>query len=1475
MKTSKFLLSAALAVSICICFQNEAISQSGTKYATGGNNLSGSDRFGSNNYAGINIYTNSIQRGIITQDGWFGWGTTTPSAFFNVSGGDALFEMNVTIDSLLSVGLLIVNGVSQFNGLAYFGNLTVDGANSSFSSSTGTIDFLNTNLLTTANITADTITGNVINTNYFSTGQGLLNSLQVTGQTQTGSLLVDGDATVNGTTSVEMLHATSLQVDNGVTTQTLAADTVSVSRFLTVPRMQADTVSVTRFQTVARLDADTIVSGSINSGQYLLNGSPLTGSQWINSGSDIYFSGGNVGININNPQYPLHVDGNAVVTGSVGAQDLYVQNTINIGDFKFKNGGIVPVPPATVKDSISSSKEIVIRSEAEKIELSSDTVLIKSVMKAKTVKTDTLKTETLETEKEIRIKGMVIDGVNSRITSTSGNIYFDDENLITTGSIGGQNLYAQNSVNIGAFKFINGAIQPGQKDTIKSPAEIVVRSEAEKISFSSDTVTAKEVLVAQTVEAVKKIKAPEIETDTLNVKTIKSQEEINVANGIILDGINSRIISPSGTISLDDENLITTGSIGSKELYVQKAVNIGDFRFKNGAMLPGQKDTISSTVDMVIESKAKKIQLFSDTVTAKYAFKAQTVEASIGIKAPEIETDTLKAKTVKSDSAIEVANGLVIDGISSRITAPGGNIYFDDENLITTGSIVGQNLYVQNAINIGSFEFKNGATQPGQKDSIKSTVEMVFKSEAEKITLSSDTVYAKNVIQARTIKSDTLSAKTLKSDSAIKVAGSGLVIDGINNKITSASGTISLDDDNLVTSGSLVSQDLYVQRAINIGDFEFKNGATMPGQKDTISSTVGIVLESAAEMITLSSDSVVAKEVIKAKTIEADTLKTETLETEKEIRVKGMVIDGVNSRITAGSGVISFDDEDLVTTGLINATRLNVDSANFERLETKNIVSPDSLIYFGDSTIVITTDNTNRIYGHGTYGNYKGLGLGVATRPKGNRSTAIGYKVSIDDVAENAIVIGSGLPGKSTPWLENTEPNSLMIGFNSDLPTMFVMPAKGAGYIGKVGIGTTNPAVALDINGQLRMRPNAVKGYIMTSDATGIANWAPPASISDGDWEVTGNGDVVTGVVGNIGGYPEGNVGIGTDSPDPDSKLHIYQVPGHYKYKKAIQVETAKLHFSGSTSAFHATGETDFPGVVKGTYNARIGYASAASTLGIMIGGIYGYVKPEFIHADPSYTAFATGSTCIADLDNLGVNSAGATWVGGIYGEIKGTISSSNYHPIGAIAAVIGIDNIKGEKTYAGYFDGGVYIEGNLNHKWTQNNWNVVLQTPLASAAWRSTITASNGKYLGIGMTTAGWYWIMSDKDDHTGTCEYPMYLSISGAPTLNVCKVKVSTATWCDHIFDDNHKRMTPKQKSIFYKENKHLFGLPTGKEIEENGLDVGEILEGVTLNVEENSLDIIDHDEKIEELEQENKELTEKIKQFEIRLKRIEAKH
>ena len=134
-------------------------------------------------------------------------------------------------------------------------------------------------------------------------------------------------------------------------------------------------------------------------------------------------------------------------------------------------------------------------------------------------------------------------------------------------------------------------------------------------------------------------------------------------------------------------------------------------------------------------------------------------------------------------------------------------------------------------------------------------------------------------------------------------------------------------------------------------------------------------------------------------------------------------------------------------------------------------VAGDSLVLIGDSSIAFGT--YNRIYpdprtwsnwGSGTIGptTYHGIAMGNSNSyAMGNNSLALGSNLFTGHLGNNSIVIGSGV--SNTSQLGNSTPNSLKIGFNSDIATFFVSPANGVGTTGNVGIGTTNPLANLDV----------------------------------------------------------------------------------------------------------------------------------------------------------------------------------------------------------------------------------------------------------------------------------------------------------------------------------------------------------------------------------------------------------------------------
>ncbi len=114
-------------------------------------------------------------------------------------------------------------------------------------------------------------------------------------------------------------------------------------------------------------------------------------------------------------------------------------------------------------------------------------------------------------------------------------------------------------------------------------------------------------------------------------------------------------------------------------------------------------------------------------------------------------------------------------------------------------------------------------------------------------------------------------------------------------------------------------------------------------------------------------------------------------------------------------------------------------------------------------------------YRNSPTGNYSAT-IGAGCESRGQYSFAVGYMAKsyqtnavamgkfIKALAPNSVVIGSGVNGDEAHLLTNNISNSLMVGFNSCYPTLFVSDSKNYNNTGKVGIGNvTSPRAKLHI----------------------------------------------------------------------------------------------------------------------------------------------------------------------------------------------------------------------------------------------------------------------------------------------------------------------------------------------------------------------------------------------------------------------------
>ncbi|WP_440066332.1 hypothetical protein [Tenacibaculum discolor] len=118
------------------------------------------------------------------------------------------------------------------------------------------------------------------------------------------------------------------------------------------------------------------------------------------------------------------------------------------------------------------------------------------------------------------------------------------------------------------------------------------------------------------------------------------------------------------------------------------------------------------------------------------------------------------------------------------------------------------------------------------------------------------------------------------------------------------------------------------------------------------------------------------------------------------------------------------------------------------------------------------------------------------------------------------------------------------------------------------------------------------------------------------------------------------------------------------------------------------------------------------------------------------------------------------------------------------------------------------------------------------------------------------------------GTTNPDVKLAVNG--TIHSKEVKVDLIGWPDYVFEKEYNLPTLKEVAKHIKEKGHLQNIPSAKEVEKNGVKLGEMNKKLLQKIEELTLYTLQQENRLKKLEEENK----KIKDRTNRIEELEEK-
>ena len=399
--------------------------------------------------------------------------------------------------------------------------------------------------------------------------------------------------------------------------------------------------------------------------------------------------------------------------------------------------------------------------------------------------------------------------------------------------------------------------------------------------------------------------------------------------------------------------------------------------------------------------------------------------------------------------------------------------------------------------------------------------------------------------------------------------------------------------------------------------------------------------------------------------------------------------------------------------------------------------------------------------------------------------------------------------------------------------------------LGNVGIGTGNPLQKLHIEG---------KAYV--KDSIGIGTSTPHAQLQLSN--ATGNRKIVMWEMAN---NPHQFFGFGVEA----SGMMRYQVPvssnDHIFYSGASSSTSNELMritgtgnvgigVSSPLQKFHLVGNAYVNGIV------GIGISSPQATLdvarGIALLGTARFQGTTF-HSHFNYATTEdtyirggkTGSHVIIN-DQSGLGNVGIGLIGLVPGnklDVASGSARSGSHPTNRPLYVTGDLNDESN---------GIEFRHNNGTQGIGFGFNTIYAT--GSDASQNLTIAAKGASGVMTIKTNGQERFRINGGGNvmigTNTPATGHLLSVAGKIAAQEILVDLQ-ADWPDYVFEETYPLKSFDELKNFIEENNHLPGVPSAKEVDQNGVYLGEINKILLEKIEELTLYLLQQEERIQQLE------------------------